>query len=307
MKRIAILGARGFVGKNLTEYFRERCQVFPVTRQDFDLLDGDALRAFLEREKIDVVFHCASQGGTRKTKYDESANDVVKNNLNLFFNVEQCLGEGQRLVSFGSGAQYDKARDLVKVREEDLGKQIPRDDYGFAKFAMDRYIRAKGAGNICEPIIFGLYGKYEDYTFKFISNAIVKHILGMPIVINQNVCFDYLYLGDFLRIMERLAEGGWKHPVFNITPSQPVDLVRIAEIINACGDHESEIVVRNPGMNYQYTGDNGRLLENVGGDFEFTSYEQGIAELYAYYEGHMDSLDVEAVREDGLMRYCKTK
>ena len=97
---------------------------------------------------------------------------------------------------------------------------------------MSKYIQAKCAKNIYNPIIFGLYGQKEDYTFKFISNAILKNILNMPIVINQNVVFDYLYLGDFLRIIDAMIEKDFAYQEFNITPTESIDLVSIAKIIN---------------------------------------------------------------------------
>lgn len=311
MKKIAIMGARGFVGKALTDHLQKQYTVFPITRNDFSLLDEEKIREFFEKEKIDVVFHCANQGGSRKTGYDEAAPDVIGNNLKMFFNVERCLRDGMKLVNFGSGAQYNKARDLVKIKEETAGLVIPKDDYGYSKYVMSEYIGVREhsdkPGVVYNPIIFGLYGQGEDYTFKFISNAIMKNLLGMPIVINQNVVFDYLYLGDFLRIMEGLVEEDYLNKEFNVTPTESIDLLTIVNIINEMGSFKSEVIVKNPGLNYQYTGDNGRLLENMGSGFEFTSYRDGIKELYEYYEENLEDLDSEAIRKDELLQYCKTK
>lgn len=307
MKKIAIMGARGFVGKSLTEHLQEGYSVYPITRNEFSLLDENAVKEFIEKEKIDVVIHCANQGGSRKTGYDVQAPDVIGNNLKMFFNVERCLTPEQKLINFGSGAQYNKQRDLIKVSEDTIGEVLPKDDYGYSKYVMSKYIQAAGKENIYNPIIFGLFGKYEDYTFKFISNAIIKNLLKMPIVINQNVVFDYLYLGDFLRILDLAIETDFKNKEFNITPTESIDLVSIVNIINECGNFKSEVTVKNPGLNYQYTGDNKRLLENVGKDFAFTPYKQAIEELYQYYEEHLSELDTEAIRKDELIKYCKTK
>ena len=291
MKKIAIMGARGFVGKALTAHLQDKYTVYPITREQFSLLDEQAVTEFFEKENIDVVFHCANQGGSRKTGYDVAAPDVIGNNLKMFFNMERCLKDGMKLINFGSGAQYNKARDLVKVKEDTIGTVIPKDDYGI----------------IYNPIIFGLYGQGEDYTFKFISNAIMKNLLEMPIVINQNVVFDYLYLGDFLKVMDKLIEEDVPNREFNITPTESIDLCSIVEIINEIGDFKSEVTVKNPGLNYQYTADNTRLLENMGNDFVFTSYKEGIKELYDYYKENLDWLDTEAIRKDELLKYCKTK
>lgn len=306
MKKVAILGARGFVGRSLTEYLSPFCEVFPITRKEIDLLDSEAVKGFFAEHQIDVVFNCMNQGGSRKTGYDTQKADVIGNNLKMFFNVEQCLTPEMKMINFGSGAQYNKARDLKKVTEDQIGQVIPQDDYGYSKYVMSRYLSAREAPNVYSPIIFGLYGKYEDYTFKFISNAIVKNLLKMPIIINQNVVFDYLYLGDFLRIMQELVERDMPHKEFNITPTESISLIQIAEIINDQSSYQSEIIVKNDGLNFEYSGDNTRLLENVGDSFAFTPYEEGIRQLYRYYEAHLNELDLETIRKDELLQYCKT-
>ena len=314
MKKIAIMGARGFVGKALTNHFKDKYEVYPITRQEFSLLDEQAIARFLKEKEIDVIFHCANQGGSRKTGYDttnQAPPDVIGNNLKMFFNMERCLKDGMKLINFGSGAQYNKARDLHKISENSMGTVIPEDDYGYSKYVMSEYINLRAEsdkpGTVYNPIIFGLFGQGEDYTFKFISNAIIKNLLQMPIVINQNVVFDYLYLGDFLKIMERLVEEEMPNKEFNITTTESIDLETIAHIINEVGDYNSEIIIKNPGLNYEYTGDNSRLLENVGKDFAYTSYRDAIAELYAYYKEHLDELDVETIRKDESIKYCKTR
>ena len=79
MKNVAILGARGFVGKSLNKYLDGRYNVLPITRADFNLLDSDAVKSFLQKKKIDVVINCANQGGSRKTGYDsETGLNLIK-------------------------------------------------------------------------------------------------------------------------------------------------------------------------------------------------------------------------------------
>lgn len=301
MKNIAIMGARGFVGKNLTEYLQSKYSVFPVTRKNFSLLDETAVKEFIEDNKIDIIIHCANEGGSRKS---EDRADVIGNNLKMFFNMERCLNENRKLITFGSGAQYNKVRNLDKVTEDTIGEVIPSDDYGYSKYVISKYIKDKP--NIYSPIIFGLFGQYEDYTFKFISNAIIKNILQMPIVINQNVIFDYLFLDDFLQIIERAIEDKFIYNEFNVTPSKSIDLLSIAHFINDCSQYKSEINVKNSGFNYKYTGDNARLAKNIP-DLQFTDYRNAIEKLYKYYRDNIKNLNLEAVKQDAYINLCKTK
>lgn len=303
MKKIAIMGAGGFVGRNLTECFKDKYEIYPITRKQFNILDEKEVKCFFEKKKIDVVIHCANEGGSRKTGYDKDKSDLIGNNLKMFFNLERCLTSNMKMISFGSGAQYDKARDLVKIKEEEFGKFIPKDDYGYGKYILSKYIGK--CSNIYNPIIFGLFGKYEDYSYKFISNAILKNILKMPIKINQNVMFDYLYLKDFLKIIEFLIDNDCKNKEFNITPTESIDLITIAKYINNCSDYKSEIIVGNDGLNYEYTGDNKRLLENISG-YSFMDYQDSINELYQYYINNLDSINTDIIRKDEYLKNCRT-
>lgn len=301
MNRIAIMGANGFIGKNLMEYLKDKYLVFPITRDDFSLLDENKVKNFIENNKIDVIIHCANEGGSRR---DNKEIDVVKNNLKMFFNLERCLNNNRKLITFGSGAQYNKSRDLIKVKESSIDEFIPKDAYGYSKYVISKY--CKSNSNIYNLIIFGLFGKYEDYTFKFISNAILKNLLHMPIVINQNVVFDYLFLDDFLEIIEKSIENDFPYNEFNITPNKSIDLLSIAHMINECSEFKSDIIVNNPGYNYEYTGDNARLNKNIP-DFKFTEYNSAVQKLYKYYRDNLDKLNLEAVKADSYINLCKTR
>ena len=158
-----------------------------------------------------------------------------------------------------------------------------------------------------QNLIFGLYGKYEDYRFKFISNAIVKNLLKMSIVINQNVVFSYLFLEDFLHIVERFIKNPPKQKCLNIVPTETIDLVTIANIINEIGEFKSEIIVKNEGLNNEYSASNKNLLKELGDAFKFTTYKQGIEKLYNYYKENLNSLDLETVKKDEFIKHCKTK
>lgn len=302
--KILLTGAGGFIGRNLAEYLPGRgYEVHSFTHKTLDLLDEAAVAGALAAVNPEAIIHCATVGGTRKTGYDAGATDVVSKNLRMFFNLARALKPGMRMVNLGSGAEYDKRYSRPKMAEEYFDAHVPADDYGYAKYVISKYIEK--AENICCLRIFGLYGKYEDYTFKFISNAIVKNLLGLPIVINQNVVFDYLCVEDFCEITYRLLQGKPRQHHYNVTPTDSIDLVTLAKLINAAAKTESEIKVLNPGLNTEYTGSSRLLLKELGG-FNFMPYETSIKRLYAYYAARLNELDLESVKKDLFLKACKT-
>ena len=301
---ILITGAGGFVGRNLSEYLSLGNSVYTLRHQDLDLLDANAVESFLKDHPVDLIFHCANEGGSRKTNYDQGKNNVVEHNLRMFFNLVRCMTPQMRMIHFGSGAEYDRKNYQPKMKESYFDTYPPTDDYGYSKYVISKYIEK--SSNITCLRIFGLFGKYEDYRFKFISNAIVKNLLRMPIVINQNVVFDYLYIDDFCKLVDHFVLPGTYSSHYNITPTQSIDLISIAHLINDISDYKSDIRILNEGMNTEYTGDNSNLLSIVR-DFPFTPYKAAITSLYQYYKNSLLTLDLELVREDPYIKACLAK
>jgi len=301
--KILITGAGGFVGRNLDEFLANKYDIIAAKRTDLDLLDENKVESIIKKEKINFIIHCASVGGSRKTGYDAGKFDVIGTNLRMFHNLARCLTSDMRMIHFGSGAEYDMRNYQPKMPESFFDTHVPADDYGYSKYLISKYIEK--TDNITCLRIFGLYGRHEDYKFKFISNAIVKNLLDLPIKINQNVLFDYLYIDDLLNIFEKIINKQPKASLINLTPDESIDLYSIAEIINSTGSHKSEIILCNEGLNREYSGSNRLLLSEID-CYNFSSYCNGIKKLYNYYEFVIDKIDVNIIKQDPYLSMCKT-
>ena len=304
MKHVLITGAGGFVGRNLTEHLAGKYQVYPLRHHELDLLDADAVADFFAHNRIDVVVHCAAVGGSRLTRYDANSTDVVEKNLRMFVNLQRSLPKQAHMLHFGSGAEYSKPHYRSKMPETYFDAHVPNDAYGFSKYVISRLIEPQERVTCLR--IFGLYGKYEDYRYKFISNSIVKNLLGLPIVINQNVVFDYLFVDDFVKIVDCFVEKRPTQRFYNITPSESVDLLTVSQLINQVSNFQSNTVVLNEGLNTEYSGDNTRILAELGG-YSFTPYAEGIAKLHRYYQAALDTLDTDTIWQDPYLQYCRPR
>lgn len=305
MPSVLITGADGFTGRNLTEALSKKHEVLSLRHSELDLLNSKQTQdIFKNSPSIHTVIHCAVVGGSRisgSTAADGA--DVVEKNLRMFNNIIRCLRPNQRLIHLGSGAEYDRRHYQPKISEDFFDQDVPEDSYGFAKYMISKHIE-KMSNAICLRI-FGLYGQYEDYRWKFISNAIIKNLLGLPITIVRNVMFDYLYIRDFVQLVERImGQDSWPYRHINITPNESIDLLSLAQMINEVSDKPSEIRVLNAGWSTPYTGTNQRLL-NMVGPFSFTSYVEGIRELTAYYRQVFDMIDIELIENDPYLKHCQ--
>lgn len=292
---IFITGAHGFVGRNLAEYLRRTTQyvLFTPKSSELDLLNENAVDDYITRHKIDIIIHGANRGGGRDTV---DMKDVVHLNLRMFFNIVKHAPKVQKIIHLGSGAEYGKHKPIVDVIEEDALKVLPIDDYGFYKSICARYIDK--CDNIYNLRIFGAYGKYENYRFKFISNTIVKNLLGLPIEIMQNVYFDYISIDDMLPMIAYFIENDGQYRTYNISKGEKVDLITLAQAVNDVSDLKSEIVVKNSGLNLEYTSCNDRIMREHS--FYLSTHRETITKLMDYYRSILYVIDVDEIRGDTL-------
>lgn len=282
---ILLTGGSGFIGKNLLENLNKDYTIFSPSHSDLDLCNWQNLETYINLNKIDIVIHTAVGRG----------DTVLSDTLRMFFAILRNADKVKKIIHFGSGAEYAKTRDLIKVKEEYFGKNIPLDDYGFAKYICSQ--TARNYKNVITLRLFGIYGKYENYLMKFISNVVAKNLVGLPIRIKQDVVFDYLYIDDLIPTVKYVIEHNMKHHDYNVTPTESISLSQIAHVINEVSDKKSSVSIANKGLNFQYTGDNTKIRSEIS-NISFTSYKDGIALLHDYYKSIIHQLDIKELTKD---------
>lgn len=299
---IFITGSNGFLGAHLKEYLRSTYPdygLFAPSSRELDLSDENAVDDYISSNKIDYIVHLANKGGDRATI---GMKNITEYNLRIFFNIAKHENNVQKIISFGSGAEYGKHKPIVDAKEEDARVALPLDEYGFYKSITSRYIER--TERIVQLRIFGCYGEYEDYRFKFITNAIVKNLLQLPIVINKNVYFDYIYVGDMMRIIDWFVHNEAKEKIYNATTGKKVDLITLADLVNGTSDFKSEIRVLNDGLNNEYTSNNERILKELD-KFYFTSHKDAIMKMRDYFKYNLEYLDKNTVINDPYLKECE--
>lgn len=298
-KTILITGSSGFIGKNIIDHLKEKYTLLIPSHKELDLLSQPNVNRFFAVHEIDCVIHCANIGGNRKV---QTKGDVLEKNLRMFFNIAENQDHFSKLIQLGSGAEYNKNRNLQNISENEFGKVIPLDEYGFAKYIISKYV--ENTEKMYCLRLFGIFGKYEDYEYKFIANAIVKNLLHMPITIRQNVNFSWVYIEDFLTILDYFLTYIPKKHSYNITPPSTTDLVSIVQLINSHSDFKSDICVENEGLNLEYSGNNTQLVEESW-NVSFTPMDSAVKDLMEYYKTILPTIDPEIIRRDPYAAYCK--
>jgi GDP-L-fucose synthase len=285
VKRILITGTgkRGFVGRNLAEAFKGIYELYTPASKELDLTDSDAVSCFFDRNKIDVIIHAAA-----------SFNDKLNSDLKMFFNLEKHSKNTEKFIYFGSGGEFDKRFDIINAVEDEAENRIPADEYGFAKYIMNSY--ARRSANIYNLRLFGIFGKYEDWTYKFISNLCCKAIFDLPLSIRRECRFDYVYIDDLPEVVTWFIENKPDYNDYNFVSGKSVLLSEIAKIIVEISGKKLDIIILNPdGLNNEYTASSERLKKLLPW-FEPMPIYAAIEKLYKWYFDNKSRIDFNILR-----------
>jgi UDP-glucose 4-epimerase len=270
LKRLLLTGGTGFVGRNILSKLEEKYIVHAPTRQQLNINNSANVEDYLKKGNYDIVV-CAAIP-TPFSNADHLENDPLLSGLLSFMNFYRLRNNVEKIFYFGSGAEFDKRNDISIVKEEDFGKCVPVDPYGFSKYIMNDYART--SENIYNLRLFGCYGP-TDAERKFIAHCISCCLKKEPISIKQNCLFDYIFVEDIAPIILYMID---KEPVFhdyNVCSGSQVSLYDIASIVRKIMGTSNEIQILKKGLGLEYTASNERLKKEISG-LRLTSLEDGI-------------------------------
>lgn len=288
-QKILVTGSSGFIGRNIKEYLEEKDQyeLYTPSSQELDCINEDEVKHYLEENRFDYILHCAVYGDGIEKKSDP--NKVLENNLRIFLNFQKCAHLYGKLFYTGSGAEFDKRYNIESVTEDAIGERVPVDHYGLMKYTVNQIIEK--SENIYNIRLFGIFGKYEHYPSKFISNVCCKAIKNLPFSIRQNVFFDYLWVEDFVRMLDFFLQDTPKYHSYNIVSGQRISLLEICNIVNKISGKDMPVYVCREGLANEYTASNVRFMTECK-DFQYTPIEKSIKAVYEWYVNHENIIDI---------------
>lgn len=300
MKNILITGSEGFVGRNLLETLAHRSDfTLSGSRQDdLDLTDSNQVKEYIKILQPNIIIHSA----TSNTMGKAYESDVCEQNLRMIFNLLRHRPPGCLIYTLCSGSSYNRESWTDNMTEDYLGEHIPADSQGFSKFVIANYV--KNIKDVVTLRLFGIFGRHEDYRYKFISNTIAKRLAGMKVILYRDALYDYIDVADFCTIVEQLIDRNVRTGGFNVTPDDSVYLSDIIGIVDRCLNIDSGYTTATLGLGRTYTGSNTKL-RSILGEFEFTSIEASIQNLIHYYTANTQKLDYAALDKDPLLQYAK--
>lgn len=288
--KILLTGGSGFVGRNTKEYLIDKgYEVYAPSSTELNCLDEYSVFEHLKANNYDIVLHFAVYGdGIDKTK---DGTKILEYNLRIFANFARYSHLYGRMIYTWSGAEYDKRYPIQMVKEVDLKNHtIPIDQYGLMKYMANQIIEE--STNIYNLRLFGIFGKYEYWKTKYISNLCCKSLKGLPLSLRKNCYFDYLWIDDFCRMLEGFMKlEKPRYHVYNAVRGRRTDLLSLAEIVNEVAEKKAEIIVCQEGFANEYTASNERMMQEMP-DMRFTDMKESVSQLYAWYREHQNEIDI---------------
>jgi len=292
-KRILLTGGNGFIGRNIRKSFLfDKYEILFPSKKELDLLENESVDKFFKENKIDFIIHSACKPSHRNAK---DKKNIFYSDMLMFLNLFRKSDYYKKMIVLSSGAVYDQRFEIKNVKENDYKLRLPVDEHG-----LFRYVSAdlmSKSNKIIELRIFGIFGPYEDYAIRFISNAICKSIFNLPITIKQNRKFHYLYINDLMPILDFFLMRKISSGVFNVTPNKTIELLQIAEKINNVSGKKIPIIIKNKKVGLEYSGSNLKL-KNEMKNLHFTEIEEAVRNLYLWYLKNKKNIDIKLLKQD---------
>lgn len=269
-KKILLTGGTGFIGKNILKLLGGKYEIFSPSRKELNISDQQSVDNYLSDKKFDIVIHCAIPTPWRNDIDKDT--DILDYTMRGLFNLKFHEKEFEKIIYVGSGAEFDKSEDIVDAKETDIGKRIPKDAYGYAKYILNQI--ANSSCNIYNLRIFGCYGE-EEHEFRLIRSLVEEYLTKSTMTIRQDCVFSYVLVDDLICIMDWVINNNPKYHEYNVCNPKKYKLSELAKIIAIQLNAKVETVIKKDGFNKEYSGNCSRLLNELK-DFEFTPIEDGI-------------------------------
>lgn len=301
-KKIYITGGTGLVGSNIIENEKIKdCTVIAPRHCELDLLNFEAVKNFIQKEKPDLIIHTAGQvGGIQANVKDPYG--FFTNNTVMGLNVVRSAKEVgiKNLLNLSSSCSYPC--NILTAMSEDMiltGPFEPTNEgYAIAKtvvLRMCEYITKQFEGFHYKTLIpCNLYGRHDKFSpknshlipsvIRKLHEAKVNHINEVDIWGDGLSRREFMYAGDFAEIVVEVIQNFEKIPAtLNIGLGYDYSINEYYEAV-------AKVVGYNGKFTHDLTKPSGikqKLLDiskqkKLGFKNKYT-LEEGIAKTYDYF------------------------
>jgi len=255
MSRILVTGARGTVGRSLTDELRRRghevwgCGLLHDADDQYQRADVAEYRQ-LERvfeQPFDYVYHLSAEFGRKNGEdyYESLWNTNVIGTRNI---LEFQRRLGFRLIFTSSSEIYGDRHESILHEDIPLHKSIiQHNDYATTKWVNEVQIMnfEKRYGSECMRLrFFNAYGPGEQYhAYRSVVCLFAYRALhGMPYQVYEGYHRVFMYVDDFIPTLAKACEAFTAGEVYNIGGEEFRSVRELSDLVLRCCGRGDELV-----------------------------------------------------------------
>ena len=288
--RVLITGSKGFVGKSLKKYLKNKIELKVICddRSRFDLSNFFFFKMLLEKSKPNIIIHLASRtvSGRKSIKEDKLQ---FKNTFKPIKNLIECIKSLsclQKLIFIGTIEEYGKAKTPY---EEKLGAK-PTSSYGKFKLKCFNFVKKNLAnGNInyiwLRPsLMFGPKDNKERFLGSILYSAKEKKMTSINL---DKQVRDYLFVEDFNRFIysHLIKKELPKLNVLNVTNQNWFSLNQVMNMLSKISKNKIKkyLKIYNKKDNSKLI-NSGSLFNRHYPNFKFTNFKYALRKTLISYK-----------------------
>ena len=293
--KILITGASGMVGRELVKLMPDAsCP----SSSELDLMDPNAVKVYMDKEKFDYVIHLAAYVGSLHDNIDNRTlyfdKNILMNTIITKYSYESGV---QNFLGILSTCIYPDNLTSFPIKEESLHNGAPHEDlmsYAYAKRShavqLTAYKEAFGVNyNYLIPCnLYGLVSNEHKGRSHFVNDLIHKIIVAKRSNQNHITLFgdgsplrQFMYCGDLARVIKIYIDEQHTSS-FNVAPDVNLAVNDIALVaLKACDAQHMAIKYDASKPNGQQRKDvDTARLKNCMPNIEFRDLAAGIRNIY---------------------------
>ena len=258
--RILITGGSGMLGRAISKILSQSSGddvIYEPPRSELDLLDLEAVRRYLAKQKIDSIIHCAALVGGIQANI-ENPFEYLNTNIRLDSNL-MSAAQSEKVTNFlyiASSCMYP-ARTSQPMQETQLLTgpfEETNEGYALAKIVGTKTVQAVGRSQNWRTLVLSnLYGpgdKYDMATSHLVA-AIIRKVMEAKGANAQNIRMwgtgnvrrEFTFVDDVAEYVSRIILNLDQIPqIMNLGSGVDYSVKEYYELVCEAADYSGEII-----------------------------------------------------------------
>jgi UDP-glucuronate 4-epimerase len=314
--KILITGCAGFLGfhlskkllqnkknsitgiDNLNDYYsvklkNKRLNILKKNKnfhfKKIDIENKKKLNNFLNKKKIDIIYHLAAQAGVRYSLVNPES--YLKSNIEGFFNILEFarLKKIKKIIYASSSSVYgDQKKFPIKENFKKNQKNLYAITKDFneklAQLYFDNF-KLKLVG-LRFFTVYGAWGRPDMIYFKYLNSLKFNRLITL--YNNGNHYRDFTYIDDVIEMMlkiKNLNNSIFTNKVFNICSGKSISLIKYLKEIEKLYGKKCKIkkIGKQKIEIFKTHGDN-KLIRKLINKNKFINYKTGLKETVNWFK-----------------------